>query len=690
MYKFNLTNDTNFDFYLTKDEKEYKRDYSVYKVIDVDVTKSLYSTGGTQQTSDVKMNSILLTGLDNGYLTDSIPQQYFGQVVANNYYSYTLSGDQNWAGIGNNQNYDYTGFTGDKDLLIEFKSSIIQYDSDLLFLELYDTNEGFYGYFVLTYEDGLLNRYYIYDDNGTINDLISSGDTISFYLSNNTLYTQINGHTIRTNTNLNPSNDYRYVCQAFSAVSGVTYTVNDFMIYYQKNLYTGTTNNITDLNPTLTGSTHSLSKTQFKFTPVNGFTSGFTYSILNKSITGGTKPYYKQLMGGFYQGFFKLHGYPVEYFKTRANKGWTVNTVAAITNFEPTGKTLNDLHPTYPISRGSGMLFYLGTRAENKYLYITGDTLTSDFGITNDQPNDFPTQTISQIYTELDSTLFDQTNLYSNGNHLLLNGEKYKGFYNIYDNHYYTGRTYNAGTPLTIDYNYNDIIGNAFGVFLYDGKIGYRSVYATDPCFTGATQDANNIGENTFSGYTNSCSDKFNVSKIITKKFTVEQVLSANDVIDLLNTNDRFLNITIVFERDVTYDNDCDLKYGKYKNGTLKIYINGALMFNYDKFTEIIPHELDTPTYLQEGVPFNISFGGGSQGLIDMYTLTGITNTPPTTRLIDKFFSYSFIGGVTEIQMYMTPLDPLEVKNEFNKIKDDYNLFPRTGGRFTYYKKFGY
>lgn len=518
MYKFKLTKDTYFDFRLTKDEAIYKRDYDVYKVIDVDLSVSLYSTGTTQTSSTTTLTHIGLTGFDNGLITPSV-----------------------------------TGVTS-------------------------------------------------------------------------------------------------------TDVSGYTYTVPQ--------------------------------STTFKFNPVSGFTSGFTYSIID-AVMLGNKPY-KQLNGGFYQGFFKLHGYPVEYFKTRANKGWSVNMLVALTDVNPSGYTINSLHTDYPISRTSGMIFYLGTRAENKFLYITGDTLPTVYQISNNQPSLFTGQTTSQIYSETNSTLFDQSNMYTNGGHLLLNGSKYTGFYNIKDSTYYTGRTYNGGTPLTIDYNYNDIINNAFGIFIYNGKIGYRTIYATDPCYTGATQNPDNIGEDTFITYTGDCTNKYTVNKIITKKFTVEEVMSSNTLIKTSDLTNRFLNICAVFERDVTYKNDCNLKYGKYKNGTLKIYLNGALVFNYNKFTEVIPHELDTTTYLQEGVPFNISFGGGSQGLVDMYTISGITNTPPTTRIIDKFFSYSFIGGIKKIKMYMTPLDVTEVKTEFGKIKNDYNLFDRTGGRYTYYKKFGY
>ena len=46
-------------------------------------------------------------------------------------------------------------------------------------------------------------------------------------------------------------------------------------------------------------------------------------SILDKGDYSG---YYQDLRGGFYQGFYKLYGYPYEVLPTRPNKGWSFET----------------------------------------------------------------------------------------------------------------------------------------------------------------------------------------------------------------------------------------------------------------------------------------------------------------------------------------------------------------------------
>ena len=93
-----------------------------------------------------------------------------------------------------------------------------------------------------------------------------------------------------------------------------------------------------------------------------------------------------------------------------------------------------------------------------------------------------------------------------------------------------------------------------------------------------------------------------------------ERVSNRFVAIKQLLTENKFLHISSVFERDFAYDNKCALKYGDYKKGTFSIYINGFSVLRKHDFIEVIPHELDVEDKFQEGVPFNFSFGGNIQG----------------------------------------------------------------------------
>jgi hypothetical protein len=59
----------------------------------------------------------------------------------------------------------------------------------------------------------------------------------------------------------------------------------------------------------------------------------------------------------------------------------------------------------------------------------------------------------------------------------------------------------------------------------------------------------------------------------------------------------------------------------KFRMGRLKIYINGRIFYTIENFEEVIPRALDTDKERQLGVPFNISWGGGTQGLHENLTL---------------------------------------------------------------------
>lgn len=137
-----------------------------------------------------------------------------------------------------------------------------------------------------------------------------------------------------------------------------------------------------------------------------------------------------------------------------------------------------------------------------------------------------------------------------------------------------------------------------------------------------------------------------------------------------------------------------------YRNGRLKIYVNGRIFHTFENIEEIIPRALNTDKEKQVGVPFNISWGGGTQGLHDNLTfkecpitLTGLTyqqdpeNLPNnilsattlsglnTNIVIEQNFAGSFDGGISQFRMYTIPLSADEVKHNFLMLKDKFEMF---------------
>jgi hypothetical protein len=145
---------------------------------------------------------------------------------------------------------------------------------------------------------------------------------------------------------------------------------------------------------------------------------------------------------------------------------------------------------------------------------------------------------------------------------------------------------------------------------------------------------------------------------------------------------------------------DLWLEQKEFRRGTLKIFVNGKLFMVCEDFEEIIPRPLNTHKERQVGVPFNISIGGGTQGLKDNLTfsggcpaeLSGITyqqdpeclttedldNTSysglTTNIFLEEIFGGSFIGEVSAFRMYIEPLDASEVKHNFRILKNKYDL----------------
>lgn len=136
----------------------------------------------------------------------------------------------------------------------------------------------------------------------------------------------------------------------------------------------------------------------------------------------------------------------------------------------------------------------------------------------------------------------------------------------------------------------------------------------------------------------------------------------------------------------------------KYRMGRLKIYVNGKRFFTIEDFEEIIPRALNTDKEKQVGVPFNISWGGGTQGLHENLTFsscTGLTSNYiqdpecfpdnilsgttfsklKTNILIEQNFAGTFEGGVTQFRMYTEPLTSSEVKHNFNILKNTFDMF---------------
>jgi hypothetical protein len=473
---------------------------------------------------------------------------------------------------------------------------------------------------------------------------------------------------------------------------------------------------------------------RFKMHPVTGYTSlpnevfsgrpkNTVYNIVSKGYPG--VGYYQELYGGFYQGFYKLFGYDYEVFPERVNKGWSVEMVLKpriVNEYELTGETEQYLNDVF--TGNAGTFFYFGTRAENKYYHQASGSPSSDTGYTRNTGELTCIETCGCSNTGITNS--NCVKVYP------LSGSKI-----VHDTSCNCGCVSTEIVPLPETDPKFDVLSNALSL-KFDGdpfnpSICIKYLKITGDCVTTGVCETTGVTYQT--GYT--------INEVCTPP-----IYSICDYGSYTSTTESWVMVSAVFERyknieecdllnlgglgdirKVTYQSSLDNQSyklisppftheGGYKEpkihkiefnkkwtdeldkrlGLLKIYINGYLFFIIEDFEEIIPRELNTEKEKQVGVPFNISFGGGTQGLYEHLIFSGCSNpNGPYTQdpelfsneilssttlsglstdiLLDKNFGGTFMGGISQFRMYTEPLSSPQIQHNFRILKDKFNLF---------------
>lgn len=469
--------------------------------------------------------------------------------------------------------------------------------------------------------------------------------------------------------------------------------------------------------------------TTFSFTGETlTFVSGDTNLKLWRVFPYGTSTYdfplqqwedktgnYIDFGGGYFNGFYKLYGYPYQLFPTRFNLGWTaqfnLNTIYNSSIFNKFNKLkLNDT-----FTGNTGFFLYFGVRQENKfYDSFTGITSDSFNTILSGISTNFKNITSQDLRTTTGVSL--DPYIETQENNIIKNNMLVPGYGTSY---------YDESTNSYYDWSYRPILwsgitDNVLGFRVTpDYKLGYRRITTDKYCVLTAFTYTNRCGEVIITtGYTQVIEPKIVEEYSPIPMFTGHTCNDCNP-----NEFSSWVNLTIKWERDYPYETDCQLQYGKYKNGTLKTYVNGRLFWVVTGFTEFIPYQLPTDPSKQEGVPFTISLGGGSSGLFqsqvsylketpliwdninvewdelvelwntrnykdfesfDLFlgSYTGGTNL---NLWIHNYFAGTFLGGISSFRMYEKPLNIGEIRHNYNIEKCRYNFKGNFGGRLLRY-----
>jgi len=538
------------------------------------------------------------------------------------------------------------------------------------------------------------------------------------------------GNTLISKNYYNPNNE-DLSCETATTLCDIGLTATDNGLYNEMSgqtlTFTMGINDFEMFNP------HYYDR-RFKMHPVTGYTdspnqrfSGNTERTLYNIVSeeNDTVGYYNELYGGFYQGFYKLFGYDYEVFPERVNKGWTSELLLKprlkeIYSPEPGETYLNNVYP-----ENAGTFFFMGTRAENKYYHPASGSPENYSGytrVTSDLTNCFKTCACADTgVTNSDCFLIypqtATTQVHRTGS---------------------CGAT-TQNVPVNLPDPDKDLFSNGFSVRFsgdpQNPKICVKYIKFTGDCITTGTCE--NTGLTYSSGYTvvETCSTKGIYDDCQYSGCTTSE-------------DERWVYISTVFSRYQSLE-DCDLlnwgglgdvrkllypsevngasyniimppqtHSGSTKEelrsfielnekwfedrikrlGSLKIYVNGYLFMTITDFEEIIPHELNTEKEKQLGVPFNISIGGGTQGLRESLIpsactevmgpyiqdpelmpneiLSGTSLSGLSTNIImEPNFAGSFMGAISQFRMYTVPLSAPQIQHNYRILKNRFDLF---------------
>ena len=557
------------------------------------------------------------------------------------------------------------------------------------------------------------------------------------------------GNTVISKNYYNPDNEDLF-CKTATTLCDIGLTATDNGLYNKMSgesiTFTMGINDFEKFNP------HYYDR-RMKLHPVTSYAdwpnhrfSGNSKTIYNiVSKEDSNVGYYNELYGGFYQGFYKLYGYDYEVFPERVNKGWTMETVIKPRQrdeyeIQPSEVYLNDVYPD-----NSGMFFFFGARAENKYYHPasgqvqTTETFKCDFDV------DFAGNVTEWEYSRVTSGLTNCIKTCACSDTGVTNSNCFNVF---------------PTTATTVQHNigpcggYNtevvnppvdpgkDVFSNAMAIRLSgDPKnphLCVKYIKLTGDCVT--TGSCGTTGLTYSSGY---C-----VNEICSVRGIYDSCDYDSLVCYTANTEERWVMISAVFERYETLE-ECDLinwgglgdirellypssingaspnlimppqthigstkekltnitelnrKWLREKDkrkGLLKLYVNGYLFMVIEDFEEIIPRELNTQKEKQLGVPFNISWGGGTQGLREslMFSACTATNGPyiqdpesmpnevlsgtslsglTTDIIMEPNFGGTFMGGISQFRMYAEPLSTPQLQHNFRHLKTKFDLY---------------
>ena len=382
---------------------------------------------------------------------------------------------------------------------------------------------------------------------------------------------------------------------------------------------------------------------RLQLTKVGGNTGLYEYPINMTDEIFNNIGTTAELRGGFYQGFFKSgRNYQVLPLPEKEI------TYEFLLKPEQHISTKDNVLNKIEDYDNDGIFFYLGLRAENKFSY----EYTNFNGIFSEKSKEGVIYPIEKLKTSgnIDPSNKNFSEIDTDNKYLLFNRTKTGIRASDFDPEVmYTVRndkpTDKSNKYITHNRTTEGLrVGNSLGS---TGNVDSEVIYDTY-----LNQIAFRIKKDGRIGYRTIIHDRSSF-----ENYSIKEEYSE---IPIANNYWYFITVRMV----VTSMNK------KFK---LLFYVNGKLVLTSKELPKLKLKKMSIHDELQEGVPYNISLGGGTQGLIDM---VGFNEKYKREFIlpIERCFAGSFIGKISQFKIYHNDMAYDKILNNAMYIKNKLDI----------------
>lgn len=453
--------------------------------------------------------------------------------------------------------------------------------------------------------------------------------------------------------------------------------------------------------------------TRLTLKPVDGNTKAHSYEICKNNG-------YLSFKGGFLQGFYKLQGFDYEVLPLHIEDEMVLEFTLRPMTYVTPKDTLNDFYPN-----NRGLFFYVGTRAENKFAKMYGTDLDEYPDRRESGETTCYNYFYDDYFTYEDGCQRIEQNAQDLGGYFLddyLSSDEWLNNKADLD----SGETFDITSEKIYDSEGDELTAEIIGEMFTDNKFLFFNrtsegftVDTWDEAYSGITLQypKAKLNANLFllmnrtkTGLTAEDKDKILSGEysydIITDSLVINESgdTSTNNYDIKSDIYNNAFGLGINDEGGVYYRylvKDCNSETGysieeestfpnmvetgkwatiavriKILNGGLDdcgqptgnrkmkifIYVNGYLKLVSKELDAFNFHELNDVYRRQETVPYNMSLGGGTQGLAESIWVRYKEKFPKILP-IEENFAGSFIGDIKTFKIYTCGLQYNQIKN---------------------------